>query len=525
MTNLPNPSHGDTGSQPTAPVVNEQTASATMPAETMPISPLLADRNGAAREPAAHVRDVAATSAANGCVQETHAAEGSAPPCPPAPPCAPESVGWAAGATSSAHAGSAAAAPARCTRFDRWLTRAILRRLGWPAIAVQLWNGEVIAAPGAVSPATVELRDRRALLRIAWQRELGFGEAYVDGRLEVPGGLVRFLECVGRCLVGRHDASPRFWKELRRACIRWWRRNTPARSRRNVHHHYDLGNDFYRLWLDEQLVYTCAYFPSPNCSLEQAQTAKLDHVCRKLRLRPGERVVEAGCGWGALALHMARHYGVHVRAYNLSHEQIVYAREQLRRQGLQGQVEFIEDDYRAMEGKYDVFVSVGMLEHVGRAQYAALGRTIDRVLLPHGRGLLHSIGRNWPQETDRWTARYVFPGGYAPSLREMLSVLEPHGFSVLDVENLRLHYARTLRHWLERFEAAAERVRQMFGERFVRLWRLYLAGSAAAFSAGSLQLFQILFARPTLNDLPWTRAHLYGDHPAADEPPCSPATC
>lgn len=423
-------------------------------------------------------------------------------------------------------ASTPASGPSRSTRFDRWLVRTILSSLGQPPIAVQLWDGEVVAPPNVSPQAAVAIQDRKTLLRIAWQRELGFGEAYVDGRVVVPGDLVRLLECVGRCAVERrHAAPPSLLSQLARACLRWWRRNTPARSRRNVHHHYDLGNDFYRLWLDEQLVYTCAYFPSPDCSLELAQQAKLDHVCRKLRLRPGERVVEAGCGWGALALHMARRYGVRVRAYNLSHEQIVYARDQARRQGLQDQVEFIEDDYRAIDGRYDVFVSVGMLEHVGRAQYAALGRTIDRVLLPHGRGLLHSIGRNWPQETDRWTARYVFPGGYAPSLREMLAVLEPRGFSVLDIENLRLHYARTLWHWLARFEAAVDRVREMFDERFVRLWRLYLAGSAAAFSAGSLQLFQVLFARPTLNDLAWTRAHLYTDHPVPGEPPCNAATC
>lgn len=502
MTGIPHQSVGESGSGATAQLLRS-----------------LQVGTGAELPP---VEGVAEGDVARGQVEAAPSAAATMENGSPVPPAEqPAAVGPAAQPAPMAQAERG-----RSIWLDRWLVRAILRGLGQPPIAVRLWSGEVISPPGVSAQATIEVQDRPTLLRIAWQRELGFGEAYVDGRIRVAQDLVRLLECVGRCAVEqRHAMMPSVLGRLGQGWIRWWRRNTPARSRRNVHHHYDLGNDFYQLWLDEQLVYTCAYFPSPDCSLEQAQRAKLEHVCRKLRLQPGESVVEAGCGWGALALHMARRYGVRVRAYNLSHEQIVYAREQARRQGLQHQVEFIEDDYRAIEGKYDVFVSVGMLEHVGRAQYAALGRTIDRVLLPHGRGLLHSIGRNRPQETDRWTARYVFPGGYAPSLREMLSVLEPRGFSVLDVENLRLHYARTLWHWLERFEAAADRVRQMFDERFVRLWRLYLAGSAAAFTAGSLQLFQVHFARPTLNDVAWTRAHLYVDHPTSGGAPCTGAMC
>ena len=275
-----------------------------------------------------------------------------------------------------------------------------------------------------------------------------------------------------------------------------------ARSRENVHHHYDIGNDFYRLWLDEQLAYTCAYFPEPGVSLEAAQIAKFDHVCRKVWLQPGETVVEAGCGWGALALHMARHYQVNVRAYNISHEQIVYARERAKAEGLSDRVEFVEDDWRHIAGRYDVFVSIGMLEHVGPSNYRRLGEVIHRVLTDRGRGIIHSIGRNKPAPVDLWIERRIFPGSYPPSLAEMMQILEPREFSVLDVENLRLHYAQTLRHWLGRFEGAAEQVTKMFDQRFVRMWRLYLAGSIAAFEGGSLQLFQVVFARGKVNDMP-----------------------
>jgi cyclopropane-fatty-acyl-phospholipid synthase len=289
------------------------------------------------------------------------------------------------------------------------------------------------------------------------------------------------------------------------------RSDSLAQARENIHRHYDLGNDFYRLWLDEQLLYTCAYFPTPDTSLEQAQVAKMDHVCRKLRLRPGERVVEAGCGWGALALHMARHYGVKVRAFNISQSQLAVAREWAEREGLVGRVEFVEGDYRDIRGEYDAFVSVGMLEHVGPAQYPELGRVMDHCLPANGRGLIHSIGADRPAPLNSWIERRIFPGACPPSLAQMMPLFGPNGFSVLDVENLRLHYAMTLGHWLRRFEAAREQVQEMFDPRFVRVWRFYLATSEASFATGHLQLYQVLFARRGCNEIPWTRDYLYRD--------------
>ena len=282
--------------------------------------------------------------------------------------------------------------------------------------------------------------------------------------------------------------------------------NDVAASTQNVHRHYDLGNDFYRRWLDREMVYTCAYFRSPATSLEEAQVAKMELVCRKLRLSSGERVVEAGCGWGSLALHMARRYRAKVRAFNLSVEQISYARERARAEGLGNRVEFVLDDYRNVSGVYDAFVSVGMLEHVGKADYRSLGRVIDRSLSGEGRGLLHFIGRNQAEPLNPWIRKRIFPGAYAPTLREVFEgSLEAHDFSVLDVENLRLHYAATLEHWRRRYLAAARTVAATFDQRFARAWDLYLAGSQAAFATGSLQLFQVVFARGGSNRIPWTR--------------------
>jgi cyclopropane-fatty-acyl-phospholipid synthase len=384
-------------------------------------------------------------------------------------------------------------------RLDRWCLSRLSASLAGAPVRVDLWNG-MSAALGDPIHAAVLIHDRQTLWRLLIHPAWAFGEAYAAGRLTVRGDLVRMLEGVNRVLAGRPFQRTRGHAD-----------GSVSRSRHNVHAHYDLGNEFYRLWLDEQMVYTCAYFHRPDATLGAAQQAKLDYICRKLGLAPGERVIEAGCGWGALALHMARHYGVSVRAYNLSEPQLEYAREQAARQRLGHRVTFINGDYRAIAGRCDAFVSVGMLEHVGRAHYPDLGVVIDRVLdRRYGRGLLHFIGRNVPMPFNPWITRRIFPGAYAPTLAEAVQgVLEPWNLSVTDVENLRLHYARTLQHWLARFDDRVQAIRAAFDDRFVRTWRLYLASSQACFLSGDLQLFQVTFGRATDNTWPWTRASLY----------------
>lgn len=386
-----------------------------------------------------------------------------------------------------------------------WLQR-LLHAAGRPPIEVLLWDGRAVRVGDDPPRVRLRLLDRRALIKLLFNPDLEFGELYTEGRLQIDGDLIETLEIVS---ASAPEYRARGWLERILAYAYLLKRNTLARARDNIHHHYDLGNEFYRLWLDERMIYTCAYYAQPDMTLERAQTAKLDHVCRKLRLRPGERVVEAGCGWGALALHMARHYGVTVTACNISREQLAFARERARTEGLEDRVEFIEADYREIDGRYDAFVSVGMLEHVTPHYYHALGEVMHRVLPAHGRGLIHSIGRNRPQPMNAWIERRIFPGAYPPTLSEMAPLFEPWKFSILDVENLRLHYAQTLRHWLERFEQCREPVETRFGDAFIRAWRLYLAGSMAAFKVGELQLFQVLFARHDLNTIPATRDYLY----------------
>jgi cyclopropane-fatty-acyl-phospholipid synthase len=385
---------------------------------------------------------------------------------------------------------------------DRALRRLLRGSLGPVELRFVLADGTVLSEGGPGSVATVAFRDRATLLRVLLDPEGRFGDAYSSGRVEVHGDLVAALEAVYHAVEDRASST---------SALILLGRHTLRASRDNVHRHYDLGNEFYRLWLDDQMLYTSAYFPSPDDGLEDAQVAKMDHVCRKLRLRPGESVVEAGSGWGALALHMARHYGVTVTAYNISTEQVRYSRDRAAREGLEGRVVFLEDDYRRIRGRFDAFVSLGMLEHVGLENYRVLGEVIDRCLArPHGRGLLHFIGRDQPGALNAWIRQRIFPGACPPTLGQMSrGVLEHGGFSILDVENLRLHYAVTLAHWRSRFENAMDEVAARFGEAFARSWRLYLAGSEAAFRSGSLQLFQVTFARRGFNDLPWTRAELY----------------
>jgi cyclopropane-fatty-acyl-phospholipid synthase len=394
---------------------------------------------------------------------------------------------------------------------ERWLLRQIFEAIGpAPLRFVIERDGEEMSLPGMGPAATVLIRDRLTLARLIADPEMAFGEAYAEGKIKVEGDLAAALEASYESWPsGRADSQ--WYQRLTSKWMEWLQDNSRRGSRTNIHRHYDLGNEFYKLWLDRQLVYTCAYFPTPAATLETAQEAKLDYVCRKLGLRAGETVFEAGCGWGALALHMARRYGVSVKAFNISHEQIAYARRRATEEGLTGRVEFIEDDYRNVSGAFDVFVSVGMLEHVGIRHFADFRDAIYRSVGDRGRGLLHFIGRSYKSDFSRWIRKRIFPGAYAPTLGEAMTVLEPHRYAVLDIENLRLHYAKTLEHWLDRFEKSSQQVTEMYGEWFQRAWRLYLAGSIAGFRTGSLQLFQLTFAGSKSAPISWTRAPLYAD--------------
>ncbi len=392
--------------------------------------------------------------------------------------------------------------------YERWLIHKLMRMAGSPPIRFRLWNGDVIEPEVQDARFTLHLTDHKALYSLVANPNLAFGDLYAAGRLEIDGDLPDLMESLYRAVHAARQKWPRWLDAL-------WRNHNPratgiSEAKENIHHHYDLGNEFYQLWLDEaEMQYTCAYYEQADNTLEQAQLAKLEHVCRKLRLKPGMTVVEAGCGWGGLARYMARHYGVKVHSYNISREQLAYARAEAERQGLDNLVTYVEDDYRNIEGQYDAFVSIGMLEHVGKDNYPALSELIKRSLKPNGIALLHSIGRNRPMLMNAWIEKRIFPGAYPPSIGELMEICEHSDFSVLDVENLRLHYAQTLTHWMDNFTANQDQVTEMYDEHFTRAWRLYLAGSIAAFRAGSLQLFQVVFTHGDNNQLPQSRQELY----------------
>ena len=335
---------------------------------------------------------------------------------------------------------------------------------------------------------------------------LGFGEAYMEGAAEVEGDWDRlFALAMGTSL---ERARPRGLAGLAYLVNRLRRRGSRAGAGRNVGHHYDLGNDFYRLWLDRGMSYSCAYFAEPGLTLEEAQEAKLELICRKLRLSPGQTLLDVGCGWGALLIHAARHHGVRGVGCTLSRNQVDLARQRVREAGVADRVEIRLQDYRDVSGPYDRWVSVGMVEHVGKAFLGRFARCIARQLRPRGVGLLHSIGKDRASRGDPWTLTYIFPGGYIPSLAELVGHLGRLGMTTVDVENLRPHYALTLDHWRERFEARATDIEAMYDPRFVRMWRLFLVSAAAGFRHSDTRLFQLLFTHGPSDEVPPTRAGL-----------------
>ena len=366
--------------------------------------------------------------------------------------------------------------------------------------------------PGGGPDVAVQLHDAALARQLLLRPELAAGEAYMDGRLTIEQGSLRdFLALATDCAetLGRLRLQ-RVLAAASRPLRRLHQFNPLRRAQRNVAHHYDLSDALYALFLDRDRQYSCAYFPKGDETLEAAQALKKRHIAAKLLLRPGLRVLDIGCGWGGLALDFARHDAVAVTGLTLSAEQLKVARARADAAGLAGRVQFVQRDYRKETGIYDRIVSVGMFEHVGVAHYPQFFRLLGERLAPDGVALIHAIGRaDRPGDTNAWTRRYIFPGGYCPALSEVLAAVERSGLWATDIEILRLHYAETLRHWMARYLAVFDQVRQTRSAEFARAWHLYLAGSTAAFTTGCMQLFQVLFARAGNNHLPATRRHLY----------------
>jgi cyclopropane-fatty-acyl-phospholipid synthase len=388
-------------------------------------------------------------------------------------------------------------------------------------LTLRLPNGKLVTLgdpSGEARPLTVSVRSTRALTGIIRNPSLRFGEAFTDGELTLEGGtLWDLMELIGRNMEHRPLKWPTLWGDIRRRWLNWrTERNSRPQARRNISHHYDLSLDLYRRFLDEDLQYSCAYFTHPRATLEEAQAAKKAHIIAKLRLEPGQKVLDIGCGWGGMALSLAE-AGAEALGVTLSQEQLATAQSRAAGAGLSEAARFELCDYRDLQGPFDRIVSVGMFEHVGRPNYDEYFRQVARLLKDDGVALIHAIGRSeGPNTTQPWIAKYIFPGGYIPALSEVLPSIERAGLLVTDIEILRLHYAETLRCWRERFEARRAEIAALYDERFCRMWEFYLAVSELSFRYRNHMVFQIQLTR-RIDALPITRDYI-GEGESAKRP-------
>lgn len=375
-----------------------------------------------------------------------------------------------------------------------------LKKFDQHPFRVKLQGQEYLIGEG--EPAfTVTLHKELSLSDLMTSTSLALGEAYMDGALEIEGDLYHALDhFMGQ--MGKFSKDESALKKL------IFTPTTKKNQQKEVQSHYDIGNDFYRLWLDETMSYSCGYFLHEEDTLYQAQVNKVDYILKKLRLQPGMTLLDIGCGWGFLLIEAAKQYGVHGTGITLSQEQYKEFQRRIQAEGLQDRLTVELMDYRDLPkyGKeFQRVVSVGMLEHVGRDNYKQFLDCVNEVMAPGGLFLLHFISGLLEHPGDPWIKKYIFPGGVIPSLREMVSLVAEDQFHILDVENLRLHYTRTLLCWLENFRGSLDQVRGTFDERFIRMWELYLAACAATFHNGVIDLHQILMTKGINNDLPMVR--------------------
>jgi len=374
---------------------------------------------------------------------------------------------------------------------------------------VRFWDGETVKY-GAGEPAlkiifNSELPAGFSLL----DPVLSFGEAYVEGIIDFEGDLEEVIRIVE---LNRDQAEQKGIKRMVSAALKKMARPASRQvQKKNIQHHYDLGNDFFSLWLDETMSYSCAYFKSPEDSLETAQIQKIDLILKKLQLQPGERLLDIGSGWGRLIIRAARQYGVRALGITLSREQHDATARSIEEQGLTGLVEVQLLNYLDLpeENRFDKIVSVGMFEHVGKKNLGQYMEKINRLLVPGGLSMLHTITGTVEHPVNTWIDKYIFPGGYIPSLRETIWLLPQYNFHLLQAESLRMHYAMTLDRWHLNFTRRLDEVRDSFGEKFVRMWSLYLRGCAASFRVSGLNVYQLLFSKGLNNGLPLTLENVY----------------
>lgn len=401
--------------------------------------------------------------------------------------------------------------------LEKQVLHQVFSRVSGGAFEVAYWDGSRERYGAGAPGFKLSFRDAALPNLLSDDVVMWFGEAYMDGRIDVEGDLADVVALAIRNASLEADLVSAGVARALRDRVAAVRRSL-RRQAKDVQRHYDLGNEFYRLWLDETMTYSCAYFRSPEDTLETAQVQKMDHCLRKLRLRPGLSLLDIGSGWGALVVRAAERYGSDAVGITLSEEQYAYSCAALQARGLEDRahVRLAHYDTVAHEGRtFDRIVSVGMIEHVGKAHLGEFAAAVERILKPGGLALLHLITSPTDGPVNSWTERYIFPGGYIPTVSETIGHLCDHGLRIVDVENLRPHYAMTLDHWSARFERNASAVRERFGEKFERMWRLYLRGASASFREGALEVHQILVSKGKSDAVPLTREDLY--QPSAAE--------
>ncbi len=372
-------------------------------------------------------------------------------------------------------------------------------------------NKHMIGHPKKEKPITLKILDKSLHTKLLLLPDLYFGEGYTNGSIVIENGtLTEFLDIalknVGRGETNSYNAIINKFRGTYRFLTNF---NLKNKSKSNVAHHYDISEKLYDLFLDKNRQYSCAYFKNENESLEQAQQNKIDHIIKKLNLKPNQKVLDIGSGWGTLAIEIAKKSQCEVLGITLSENQYTHSVEKVKMSGLENQVRFKIADYRDLNEKFDRIVSVGMFEHVGRKFYKTYFNSVSKLLNEDGVALIHTIGSiNPPRDPHPWITKYIFPGGYTPSLSEVSKPIEKSGLILSDVEVWRMHYAHTLRNWKERFLSKREEVLEMFDEKFLRMWEFYLAGCEMAFKWGDQVVFQIQLIKKH-SAVPNTRDYIY----------------
>ncbi|HFE9682520.1 TPA: class I SAM-dependent methyltransferase [Clostridium perfringens] len=392
--------------------------------------------------------------------------------------------------------------------INKNIVKSIAEHLSDRPFDLEYWDGEIIKYGEGEPEFKLIIKNFPSKKELLADPSVALGEAYMKGDINIEGDLQKFFESIIRnkdSFMNKNTVF-RLASKIKAPSL--------IKSKKDIAHHYDIGNDFYSLWLDKTMSYSCGYFKNPTDTLYDAQMNKIHHILKKLNLKEGQHLLDIGCGWGYLIIEAAKLYKVKALGITLSEEQFKKAKERIKQEGLEDLVDVQLMDYRNLEKsnlEFDRIVSVGMAEHVGHTNLPLFFKNVDSVLKESGLFLLHNITNLVETEGNKWITTYIFPGGYLPTLREELNIAADINFRTLDVESLRLHYMKTLEEWCKNFMNHLDEERDMFDDEFLRMWHLYLATCAAAFHYWDIDIHQILFSKGINNTLPMTRKYLYED--------------